>query len=83
MNFETNKMQLPDLNRPRIKEKRPLLFSSRIRLDEEQREKLKVAWRNLRDSQQPAEAQPIPGSTIRVQSTYNLVEMNSVSALTM
>ena len=83
MNYETNKMGQVDLNRPKIKEKLPLLFSARIRLDDTQRDKLQQAWRKLRDSQRPAEAAPIPGSTIRVQSTYNLGEMNCVSALTM
>ena len=83
MNYETNAMGLPDLNRGKFKERLPLLFSARIRLDDNQRDKLQQAWRQLRDSQKPAEAAPIPGSTVRVQSTYNLGEMNSVSALTM
>ena len=83
MNYETNKLGQVDLNRPRIKEKLPLLFSARIRLDDEQREKLQQAWRQLRDSQQPVEMPPIPGSTIRVQNQYNLGGMNCVSALTM
>ena len=46
MNYQKNKAGLVDLNKPQFREKLPLLFSARIRLDEEQREKLKKAWRD-------------------------------------
>ena len=63
-------------------EKLPLLFSARIRLDDKQRETLKTAWRSLRDAQQPAEATQIPGSTIKTATSFNLGNLNSVTALT-
>ena len=78
----TNKMQLPDLNNRKHTERLPVLFSARIRLDDKQREQLKQAWMKLRDSQTPAAAAPIPGSTIRAQTTYQCGDLNGVSALT-
>ena len=82
MNYETNKMGLPDLSKKKFTERLPLLFSARIRLDDKQRETLKTAWRDLRDSQRPAEATQIPGSTIKTSTAFNLGNLNSVTALT-
>ena len=79
----TNKMNLPDLNNRKHTERLPVLFSARIRLDDNQREQLKQAWVKLRDSQTPAAAAPIPGSTIRAQTTLSMWRpFNGVSALT-
>jgi hypothetical protein len=78
----TNKMNLPDLNQKKYTERLSCLFSARIRLDDNQRDQLKKAWVKLRDSQTPSASAPIPGSTIRAQTTYQCGNLNGVSALT-
>ena len=78
----TNNLNLPDLNQKKHTERLPCLFSARLRLDDNQRDQLKKAWNKLRDSQTPAAAAPIPGSTIRAQTTYQCGDLNGVSALT-
>ena len=60
---------LPDLNKPRKHiDKLPILISARIRLSDEQRETLKIAWRKMRDEQTPAPSS-MPGSSVRA---YNV-----------
>ena len=75
-------MNLPDLNQKKYAERLPCLFSARIRLDDSQREQLKKAWQKLRDEQTPAQAAPIPGSTVRTSTVYQCGDLNGVSALT-
>ena len=61
----------------------PCLFSATHSVvDDSQREQLKKAWTKLRDSQTPAASAPIPGSTIRAQTSYRCGDLNGVSALT-
>ena len=62
--------KLPDINQPKkrkFSDTLPILLSSRIRLNDTQREQLKKVWRDIRSNEAP---QPVssPGSTVRSYS---------------
>lgn len=64
---------LPDLNTPKkYSAPLPILLSSRVRLNDEQRETLKTAWRQHQNNhlnQIPVSA-ATPGSTVRTETFY-------------
>ena len=52
--------------------KLPILLSCRLRLSEEQRNQLKAAYRNYKNSRQPEAAASIGGSTIKTVTSQNV-----------
>lgn len=61
----------------------PILVSSRVRLDDNQRSVLKQAFYAMREANQPAAAPAIGGSTVTTTTAYNPVQSIGLSDLVM
>ena len=72
---------LPDINNRKYDKPLPILLSSRVRLNDEQRGILKDAWNKYRYSQQPQQAAATPGSTVTTQTAYAERGLPGLSAL--
>lgn len=71
---------LPDLNKPRFDDRLPILYSCRVRLNDDQRSKLKLAWNQYRKDQTPTPVKPMPGSTVKSTAAFQpqaLADMNA------
>ncbi len=74
---------LPDLNqKPKFDSPLPVLFSSRVRLNDDQRTQLQQAWRKVRDGRIPQEKPSLPGSSVRTHTTFNVGGMQNLTAIT-
>ena len=72
MTKKTTLEALPDINqKPKFTEKLPILYSCRVRLDEEQRSKLKAAWKAFRAANTPAQQKPLNGSSVSAVTSYS------------
>ena len=72
---------LPDLNSGRKHtDKLPILISSRIRLNDEQRSQLKLAWQQMRAEEAPAPSS-MPGSTVKAYAVAKAETALKTSAL--
>ena len=64
-------MSLPDLNaKKHVAKYLPILVGVRVKLSDDQRQKLKNALSDARNRTQPKEGTPIPGSGVRTQTAY-------------
>lgn len=71
---------IPDFSgRKTFTTKLPILISSRVRLDDNQRSVLKQAFYALRAANQPAEPARIGGSSVTTTTAYNSVQSIGVS----
>ena len=66
-----------------IKEARPIYYSARIRLNEDQRQQLKDAYQAVRTSETPSAPASIGGSAIQVQTAYSYQASHGLSDITM
>ena len=72
MTKKTTIQPLPDINsKPKFTDKLPILYSCRVRLDEDQRNKLKAAWRSFRAANTPAQQKPLNGSSVSTVTNYS------------
>ena len=75
---------LPDLNAPRFTPgPLPILLSARVRLNEDQRNTLKQAWRQHQSKHLATIPAPssTPGSTVRTETFYKAPDLPGLSAL--
>ncbi|MDB4484621.1 hypothetical protein N9026_00230 [bacterium] len=78
------KHSLPDLNAPRYTPgPLPILYSARVRLNEDQRNTLKAAWRQHQNVHLATIPPPssTPGSTVRTETYYKAPDLPGLSAL--
>ena len=74
---------LPDLNAPRMyQEPHKFMYSSRVRLTDVDRLKLKDAYRQLRDQSIPATSST-PGSTVSSTTYYNIDKQLGMGSIVM
>ena len=74
--------QIPDFSGKRqFETKLPILISSRIRLNDEQRLTLRQAFNKLRADAEPAAAPAIGGSSVKTVTAYNPIQSIGLSDL--
>ena len=74
-------LNLPDLNKVKPKfTPLPILMSSRVRLNPEQRACLKAAYYNLKEKHEPPN-QTLPGSTVKVATLHNIDKLLGFSSI--
>ena len=71
MTKKTTIQPLSDLNKPKFTDKLPILYSCRVRLDEEQRAKLKAAWKAFRAKNTPSQPKSLNGSSVSAVTNYS------------
>ena len=69
--------QIPDFSGKRkFDSKLPILISSRIRLNDEQRMVLRTAFNKLRAEAEPEAAPAIGGSSVKTVTAYNPIQQH-------